>query len=98
MSNGLYSLHLQNNLLSSSIPSEYGALTGLHELFLEDNGLQFQLPTEIGHLSRLHHLTLQNNRLSGSIPTEIGLWGANTTVMEYDVLIDLVFGKCGAFQ
>ena len=64
-------LHLYNNELTGSIPSEIGNLTNLERLYLYDNQLTGSIPPEIGNLINLTYLNLSYNQLSGGIPEEI---------------------------
>uniref|UniRef100_M4CMT7 Leucine-rich repeat-containing N-terminal plant-type domain-containing protein n=2 Tax=Brassica campestris TaxID=3711 RepID=M4CMT7_BRACM len=56
-----------NNLVSSSIPSEFGNLNRLEFLSLSNNGLHGQLPSSFGNLSRLKLLNLQHSELTGTL-------------------------------
>ncbi|CAN6825911.1 unnamed protein product, partial [Brassica oleracea] len=56
-----------NNLVSSSIPSEFGNLNRLEFLSLSNNGLHSHLPSSFGYLSRLKFLALQHSELTGSL-------------------------------
>jgi len=64
-------LHLPNNNLQGSIPSELGDLSSLRGLNLSSNQLSGSIPPEIGNLTNLFFLYLDNNQLNGSIPPEI---------------------------
>ncbi|XP_018433833.2 receptor like protein 23-like [Raphanus sativus] len=56
-----------NNLVSSSVPSEFGNLNRLEVLSLSNSGLQGQLPSSFGNLSRLEVLNLQHSELTGTL-------------------------------
>ncbi|KAF3577801.1 hypothetical protein DY000_02029737 [Brassica cretica] len=73
-SSGLFEFHnliylnlADNNLVSSSIPSEFGNLNRLEFLSLSNNGLHGHLPSSFGYLSRLKFLVLQHSELTGSL-------------------------------
>ena len=61
----------QNNLRSSTLPSEIGYLTDLRELFLSRSHLKGTIPSELGNLSMLKNLELYGNALTGSIPSTL---------------------------
>ncbi|KAG2327795.1 hypothetical protein Bca52824_010523 [Brassica carinata] len=56
-----------NNLVSSSIPSEFGNLNRLEVLPLSNNGLHGQLPSSFDNLTRLKILLLQHSELTGTL-------------------------------
>jgi len=74
-------LHLHENALQGSIPSEMGLLSSsLKELTLSNNTLQGSVPSELGELSNLYMLFLSDNPdLSGTLPVEVM---ANLTALE----------------
>ena len=65
-------LHLWNNQLSGTMPSELGSLANLRTLALQDNKLTGPIPPELGNLANLEELSLWGNQLTGEIPTELG--------------------------
>ncbi len=65
-------LHLTNNQLTGSIPSELGSLDSLQVLSLSANQLSGSIPSKLGNLTSLRELYLTNNQLTGSIPSELG--------------------------
>ena len=65
-------LHLWENNLQGSIPSELGNLYKLTTLELQSNQLTGEIPSELGNLSNLTSLYLWENDLSGEIPAELG--------------------------
>ena len=65
-------LHLYNEGLNGTIPTELFQHTQLTDLGLDVNQLSGTVPTEIGLLTRLDALYLARNRLTGTVPTEIG--------------------------
>jgi Leucine-rich repeat (LRR) protein len=75
----VFSLSLQSNQLSGSIPPELGNLSSLNYLHLFRNQLSGSIPAQLGNLSSLLYLMLHENQLSGSIPPELG----NLSSLEY---------------
>ena len=65
-------LHLDNNLLTGTLPSELGSLTNLQALRLSGNRLTGPIPAELGSLEHLQSLRLSGNQLTGAIPAELG--------------------------
>lgn len=65
-------LHLTDNNLTGSLPSELGYLIGLQQLHLSINQIGGGIPPELGSLSNLVNLNLWDNQLTGSIPPELG--------------------------
>ncbi|MEM1321235.1 MAG: gliding motility-associated C-terminal domain-containing protein [Bacteroidota bacterium] len=65
-------IHLNNNRLDGTIPTEIGNFSRLRYLQLDNNNLRGSIPTEIGLLSGLTILFLDDNNLSGDIPSELG--------------------------
>ena len=65
-------LHLYENGLSGTIPSELGNLTNLQWLEFSSNQLSGEIPEELGNLTNLGSLGLFSNQLSGEIPEELG--------------------------
>ena len=64
----LQRLWLANNLVSGTVPTEYGTLTNLVDLQLHGDRLSGTLPTELGMLTALTELRLDSNSISGFIP------------------------------
>ena len=66
-------LHIHDQGLNGTIPTELFQHTQLTELGLDDfNQLSGTVPTEIGLLTRLDALNLGVNQFTGTVPTEIG--------------------------
>ena len=74
------------NVLTGTIPTEFGLLTALEDIGLGDNKITGRIPTELGSISGLNQITLYNNELTGPIPTEFGL----LTSLEGIVLGELI--------
>ncbi|CAL9097784.1 unnamed protein product [Musa textilis] len=67
----LQSLHLENNLLSGSIPLSLGRLQTLEDVSLSNNQLNGSIPQEITTLSRIKTLDLSANSIGGSFPASL---------------------------
>ena len=65
-------LHLHDNRVGGTIPSELSQLARLEELSLSDNQLTGEIPADLGLLSNLEELSLSNNKLAGAIPIDLG--------------------------
>ena len=68
MPTSLTVLNLSNNLLSGSIPSQFGHLLQLETLDLSDNALTGEVPSSLAQLQVLNLLVLSDNLLSGTLP------------------------------
>ena len=64
-------LHLWENQLSGTMPSELGSLVNLQSLALQDNKLTGSIPPELGNLANLEELSLWGNQLTGLIPASL---------------------------
>ncbi len=62
---------LDENNITSTIPTELGNLTELVYLSLWDNKLSGSIPKELGNLSKLKELYLGFNQLTSGIPAEL---------------------------
>ena len=69
---GSYTINLEYNGLTGSIPPEMGQLAGINFIRLDNNQLSGPIPADIGGLTKLRRLDLENNRLNGPIPAELG--------------------------
>jgi hypothetical protein len=73
----LVSLHsetikLSFNLLTGTIPIEYGVISGMTTLDLRDNpGITGTIPSELRELRSLQFLFLPGTSLTGSVPMEL---------------------------
>ena len=65
------SLHLGNNLITGSIPWQWGLSTSIMSINLNHNQLSGGIPPELVNMTALQYLDLHNNLLSGSIPTTL---------------------------
>ncbi|GLT52061.1 hypothetical protein SLA2020_254230 [Shorea laevis] len=67
---GVTTLTLRQNLLSGSIPANFGLdMLNLQSLDLSENQLNGSIPSSISKLESLGVLSLEKNRLSGKIPS-----------------------------
>ncbi|KAG7340192.1 leucine rich repeat LRR-containing protein [Nitzschia inconspicua] len=64
----LFSLWLEGEGLSGTIPNDIGLLTRLASLSLTDSKLTGTIPTTLGQLTGLRRLWLYGNKLHGEIP------------------------------
>jgi len=64
-------IHLGEEGLRGSIPTEVGMLSQLTTLRLNSNDITGSIPTEVGMLSQLIVLQLQENEISGTLPSEV---------------------------
>jgi Leucine-rich repeat (LRR) protein len=62
---------VNNNRLSSSLPSLIGELIDLKYFLINDNLFTSSLPTEVGKLKRLQQISLNNNKFTGSLPNQL---------------------------
>lgn len=74
-------LALDNNQLSSTIPTELAGLNDLVHLSLHNNWLEGEIPEELGRLSMLDTLTLQGNKLTGRAPSDVCLLRRNELIV-----------------
>ncbi|KAH7858617.1 hypothetical protein Vadar_025915 [Vaccinium darrowii] len=68
----LVSLHLSNNSIYGTIPSQIGNLLRLTSLNMSFNYLSGTIPSQVGLLRSLNNLSLCFNNLTGAIPLAIG--------------------------
>ena len=78
----MWLLDLGDNLFSSTIPTELGALSFLFGLYLNGNYLTGTIPSELGGLPDLQELFLENNDLSGALPQAFDLLALNITSLD----------------
>lgn len=69
----LVKLHLSNNKISGTVPSELLKLSSATELLLSNNYFNGTIPSSISTLASVAVLDLSQNDLTGHIPSEIGL-------------------------
>jgi len=67
------SLFLQQNMISSTIPTEIGLMTTMEWLFLSNNLFDGPLPSTLGLLTNLTIFHLFDLNLNQSLPSELGL-------------------------
>ena len=77
---------LKNNLISGTIPSEWGGMRTLKELDLSGDRLSGTVPTQLGLLAEMTTLNLFSNRLSGTVPTQLGKLGNLTLRVDGNLL------------
>ena len=65
-------LHLANNHISGTFPTEILSLTGLVALFMSGNEISGTIPTEIAGMTSLHQVFMAKNDLTGLVPSELG--------------------------
>ena len=65
-------LHVSENNLGGSLPTQLATLTALTSIQLHKNSLSGSLPTQLGSLTALTSMVLGWNSLSGSLPTQLG--------------------------
>ncbi|KAF3434957.1 hypothetical protein FNV43_RR22044 [Rhamnella rubrinervis] len=68
----LFSLSMDDNLFTGTIPSSFGKFHSMQSMSLSRNKLYGQIPSSLGNLSQLSELYLSNNMLEGSIPPSLG--------------------------
>lgn len=67
----IFSLWLDDNQVTGTIPPAIGRLTGLASLSITNTTLRGPIPSEIGNLFNLQRLWLYSNDLSGKIPNTV---------------------------
>ena len=67
----IWSINLDEDNLSGTIPAGLSYLSELSSLYLGDNSLTGEIPAELGSLSKLERLHLNDNQLTGEIPPEL---------------------------
>lgn len=65
------SLHVGQNYLNGTIPSELGLLTNLEHLDIFENEFTGSIPTELGLCTKLKGMDLSTNSLTGTLPEEV---------------------------
>lgn len=65
-------IHLSENNLNGTIPSEIGSLDSAIAIALGINEISGELPPEIGSMSNLEYLHIYDTQLSGTLPAELG--------------------------
>ena len=69
---------LNNNVLSGSLPTQFGRLDAAENILLHENSITGTIPTEFGNLKEGAILWLHENSITGTLPTEIGDLGLTT--------------------
>lgn len=77
--------HVYNNLLSGSLPAQFGDAWKLQLTTFEgfNNRLTGQLPTTYGAWTKIESVRLDNNLLTGSLPMEYGNWGSTLLTFSF---------------
>ncbi|XP_027181763.1 probable LRR receptor-like serine/threonine-protein kinase At3g47570 [Coffea eugenioides] len=99
LSTKLTSLWLNDNIISSSLPSGIGNL----ELYLSNNSFTGEIPSTIGDSSELQILVLEQNMLTGQIPASLAKLNFISTLnlsynmLEGEVPMDGIFANSSTF-
>ncbi|KAH0652166.1 hypothetical protein KY289_029844 [Solanum tuberosum] len=72
ISKNLAQIHLDDNLIYGSIPTQISSLVNITLLNLSSNHLNGTIPPELCRMGKLERLYLSNNSLSGVIPSAFG--------------------------
>lgn len=90
---------MDNNHLTGSITTSFGALKTLNSLDLDNNKLTGSIPEEIFDLTSLMSLDLDSNRLTGTISTKIGLL-KDLFIAQFDLnqLVGAIPSETGSLQ
>ena len=83
----IYTIDLQENNLSGTLPSSIGDLTELHTLSLSNNNLNGALPETLGNCINLQYLSISQNKLTGVLPESLGNCKELLRVSLYDNLL-----------
>jgi hypothetical protein len=67
----LFSLWLDNNYITGSIPTTIGLISGLASISITNTSLTGSIPTQFGSLTDLKRVWLYDNELSGTLPTQL---------------------------
>lgn len=67
----LFSLWIDNNEVTGSIPTTIGQILGLASLSMTNTTLTGSIPTELGLLTNLKRVWLYENNLTGNIPIQL---------------------------
>lgn len=67
----LFSLWLDNNYITGSIPTTIGLISGLASISITNTSLTGSIPTQLGLLTELKRVWLYDNELSGTLPTQL---------------------------
>ena len=66
---GLISFHMDDNILSGTLPSELGLLTSLEMFSITNNKIKGTIPAELGACTKLVELLLNENDITGIVPS-----------------------------
>jgi len=96
----LLSRDIDGNRLTSSLPTELGALTRLTYLWLHHNQLSGAIPSELGAVTSLMYMRVHNNAgLCGDIPVGLSLSAGTSNTRLGSACLSLApsgahFGTC----
>jgi Leucine rich repeat len=68
----IFSLWVDNNVVTTTIPTQIGNFIALASLSMTNVTAKGPIPTQIGLLTDLQRVWLYDNELSGKLPTELG--------------------------
>lgn len=73
LSNSLFELMLNENVIGGTLSSTLGSMSRLKKLDLRGNNITSTIPSDFGRLTTLETLRLYENELTGTIPSEMAL-------------------------
>lgn len=84
---------LTGNMISGTIPSQFGQLKYLEEFFMDNNNISGTIPPELGtgRLLKLETFSVSGNYLSGTIPSE--LFNAMPSLVHWDTFNNKMTGE-----
>ncbi|CAB9520568.1 receptor-like protein kinase precursor [Seminavis robusta] len=89
-------LALADNMLTGSVPSEFGQFSEVSGIDLGYNSFSGFIPSELGLLSNtLEWLALRHNHLDGSVPSELGLLSKGNLFLNHNSLTGSVPSELG---
>lgn len=89
-------LNLQNNILSSSIPRDFGGRhASLEYLDLSMNNLHGTIPDTFSQMAKLDVLSLAQNKLFGTIPADLFLGNIKTLRLQSNDLVGMIPNEVG---
>ena len=85
----LSEIHLAQNQLDGTIPSEIFLLEHVAKIFLNNNNFGGRLSPDVGKMKAMVEMWLWDNQLTGVLPSEIGLM---TALQRFDVSMNSMSG------